>query len=562
MEVRRESFRLKCTECVRQIMAGESVLRWQTMNFCSKNCLFDHMLEMQDNGLKCAKCRAPSRIDILGDLVCRIGKDTLFFCSGHCKAEFVRDLHLCEFCLERMANDDDVDKRFCSERCAADFEKLYAVEKIPITGECTDCEAITSLPIQLMYAGKVYGFCSFRCFFFLKYSCGIYAGNHRIIVSCLPKNFMRELSISDQCEMCEKYFERNSNELFNVRHDDLAFIFCSQICASHFILKHRMINICVFCGQERDNFDMIQEYDGHGKNRMLCSIKCLINNNMEPTLMENEEGDAGASNDIVLNATTSHVDKMVGCQPAMEARATQSTSIESRHARTQTDGWFTRGIIPIPVPIYVPQPCFVPTPYPSPVPFVLPIVVPIIMAVNKLLGRFTRTMQKDENIATSVGRILDVTTTNNIYEPPLRLTSSASEASEPPGSSFNQSLDYESYNGEKSILLRHIETSTPIGSIAGEFLCDIDPVQGFSDSVGESRRLKPDAFLEPDDLKIEDEANVDCNSLQPTANLGIGMRIKRSFSAVESEDMEIDCNAAKKPKDSLPMTTSPQDGEI
>lgn len=282
--------------------------------------------------------------------------------------------------------------------------------------------------------------------------------------------------------------------------------------------------------------------------------------------MENEEGDADAPNDIVLNATPSHVDKMVGCRPAMEARATQSTLIESRHARTQTDGWFTRGIIPIPVPIYVPQPCFVPTPYPSPVPFVLPIVVPIIMAVNNLLGRFTRSKQTDENIDTSVGRIQDVTATNNIFAPPLRSTSSASKASARPGSSFNQSLDYESCNGDQSTLQRHIETSTPIGSIAGEFLCDIDPVPVFSDtdSVGESRRLKPDAFLEPDDLKVEGEANVDCNSLRPTANLGIGMRIKRSFSVVESEDMDLanDCIAAKKPKDCLPMTTIPRDGEI
>lgn len=564
LEERRESFRLKCSECVRQIKANEPVLRWQTMNFCSQNCLFDHMLEMHDNGLKCAKCGASSRIDILGDVMCRIGKEMLFFCGGDCKAEFVRDLHLCEFCLERMANDADEDKRFCSERCVADYEKLYAVEKVPITGECTDCETYTTLPIQLLYEGKIYGFCSFRCFFFLKFSCGIYAGNHRSDSSARnspQKNsilfLVRAFSISDQCEMCEKYFERNSNELFNVRHNDLAFIFCSQICASHFILKHLVMNICAFCGQKRNNFDMIQVVDGHGKNRMLCSIKCLCYNNKKPSLVVNEEGDADTPNDIVSNATPFHVDKMICCQPSMETRATQSTTVESRHARTQTDGWSAKGIIPIPVPIYVPQLCFVPAPYPSPMPFVLPIVVPIILALSNLLGQFTGKKHKDGNIATTVGRISDVT--SNIFATPLRLTSSAPEASE---QASVQTSYYESCNDDRTNVSLHFQTSTPIGSVAGEFLCDIEPVPAVSDSVCETRRLKPDAILDAEDLKTEDEANEEPNFSQQTANLDVAKRIKRSFSYVDSEDMASGCNDAKKPKESLSMTTISQNGEI
>lgn len=161
-------------------MVNEPILRWQTKNFCSQNCLFDRMLDLHDHGLVCAKCAAPSRIDILGDMTSRIGNETYYFCGAECKTEFVRDLHLCEFCLIRMDDVADLDKRFCSEDCASDYDRLYAVEKVPITGECTDCEKETSLPIQLLYDGRVYGFCSFRCFFFLKFSCGIYAGNQAI----------------------------------------------------------------------------------------------------------------------------------------------------------------------------------------------------------------------------------------------------------------------------------------------------------------------------------------------------------------------------------------------
>lgn len=297
---------------------------------------------------------------------------------------------------------------------------------------------------------------------------------------------------------------------------------------------------------------MIQEYNGHGKNRMLCSIKCLCYSNKEPTLVVIEEGNAGAS---VLNVTPFHVDKMISCQPETEARATQATMIESRHARTQTDAWSARGIIPIPVPIYVPQPCFIPTPYPSPVPFVLPIVIPIIMAVSNLLGRFTMKKQKDEYVGTSVGRISDVTST--IYAPPLNSTRSASENSEQVPD-FNQTSYYGSCNDDQTSLLRQFETSTPCGSVAGEFLCDNDPVMLDSDGVGKSRRLKPDALLDAGDLKNEDESNFP----QETTNLAIGMRIKRSFSCVESDDMENNCNAAKKPKESLLLISISQDGEI
>lgn len=521
--------------------------------------MFDHMLEMHDKGLTCAKCQAPSRIDLLGDVTCRIGNEARFFCGADCKEDFVRDWHMCEFCLNQMDDVTDLDQRFCSMRCADEYEKLYADEKVPIIGECIDCEKITSLPIQLLHDGKVYGFCSFRCFFFLKFSCGIYAGkmaatfSFHITIKILTQ--LSDFPTTDQCEMCEKYFERNSNGTYNVRHDDLAYIFCSQTCASHFILKHRVMNICAFCGQEKYNFDMIQEYNGHGKNRMFCSMKCLGYNEAW-TLVVNEEEEVDAPHGIVtLNATPFHADKMVCCQPETTERASQSTLIENRNARTQTEAWSSSGIVPIPVPMYMPQPCLIPQPYPSPVPFVLPVVVPIFLAVSNFVGRLTGRTQRDGTDAVSADRFTDVT--NRIDAAPLSPTSMTGE---PPASSFVQTTEHESSSYEQTFFGQRFETSTPIGSLKREFLCGADKVPAIDGPMHESRRLKPDALLE--DFKDEDESIDESIFSQQSACLGNRRTIKRSFSDVDSEDMHIDANAFKRPKDTVSIAPNPEDVEI
>lgn len=348
--------------------------------------------------------------------------------------------------------------------------------------------------------------------------------------------------------MCEKYFERNSNELFNVRHNDLSFIFCSKICASHFILKHRVMNICACCGQEKFNFDMIQEYDGHGKNRMVCSMKCLGYNN-EPMLVVNDE-------EIALNATPSHADRMVSCQPVMETRATQSTSIESRNARTQTGAWSTSGVIPIPVPIYMPQPCLLAQPYPKPVPFVLPIVVPIFVALNNLVGRLTG--KKKQNLVdepSNSNRISEIS--NPIESASLGSSNLAIAASE----LLDPTSEYESVFDERADFERRFVTSTPIGSVAGDFTCNIQlgPLKTNS-SMNETRHLKPDVTLE--NLKQEEESSDGSFFSQHIEILGNRKSIKRSFSDVDSEDMQGTMSLWKKPRDANSFGTISKGAKI
>lgn len=343
--------------------------------------------------------------------------------------------------------------------------------------------------------------------------------------------------------MCEKYFERNLNEMFNVRHNDLTFIFCSQICVSHFILKHRVMNICSFCGQEKYNFDMIHEYNGHGQNRMVCSMKCL-GYNQELLLLEDEEVGWYASNDIAVTATHFRVDKMISCQPEMEARATQSTFVETRNARTQTDAWSMRGVIPIPVPIYMPQPCLLPRPLPLPVPFVLPVIVPIVLRLNNSVGRFMEKTNNGGATITEAGRISEFE--NRIDSTPLTPISMVSGARETAVSScdFDETSEYESSNDELSMIFeRRFVTSTPIGNVAADFSFDSDRMSMSDGPVCENRRLKPDAFL--DDIKEETdvEFNVALIFPQPDAHTGIRMGIKRSLSV---DSMENEPDTAKK----------------
>lgn len=313
------------------------------------------------------------------------------------------------------------------------------------------------------------------------------------------------------------------------------------------------MNVCTFCGQEKYNFDMIQEYDGHGTNRMFCSMKCL-GYSAEPILAVNEEADASVLNETALDATQLRVDRIVGCHPDMEAKATQSTSIEKRHARTQTEAWSANAVIPIPVPMYVPQPCLIPLLFLRPMPFLLPMVVPIVLTVNNLIARFTREPRSGSNV-TSVATISEAAHINvNLLTPPS-LASNNSDSS----SSLYQASGSESSNDHGLRIAREFETSTPIQSSAGDFLCNNKTVSVLNGSASKPRRLKPD--LSFDDFKVEDESNDGSISSVQSASVDTRTSRKRSFSEVDSEELS-ESNASKKSKDALSATTIFEDDEI
>lgn len=307
---------------------------------------------------------------------------------------------------------------------------------------------------------------------------------------------------------------------------------------------------------------MIQEYDGHGKNRMLCSMKCL-GYNAEPMLVENNNNDT--PKESVVNTTPFQVDKMVDCRPNMDARATQSTLMETSNARTQTDFWSENGgIVPIPVPIYMPQPCLYAQPYPSPVPIVLPVLVPIVLPLNNInrIPMLTENPKEEvEGDAASVEQNSEITDTNGTTrrEPNAIqlefITQTSKNLSEPFQMAAPNSVQTsESSSVNQNAFGNSSETSTPIGSVVNAFLCDDDNVPAIiGPEIARSRRLLPDATVNEynDELNLS-YLNVTIHSRPKTTQQIDG---KRSFSQVDSDDMQSVLDVSKKMKESDSVVT-------
>lgn len=76
--------------------------------------------------------------------------------------------------------------------------------------------------------------------------------------------------------MCNNYFVRRLSDAHTIRYDNMANIFCSSICASHFMLKYRSIAACAFCVHPSYNFYMVTLISDRGTNeRYFCSKSCL-----------------------------------------------------------------------------------------------------------------------------------------------------------------------------------------------------------------------------------------------------------------------------------------------
>lgn len=170
---RHEMMRFKCLRCCGQIYPGMPFARWQTMEFCTEKCLKDFLLAECS---MCDECTASIAVDMLADNSRRIGTELKHFCSSLCAEKCATNTSLCTFCFRIRAVDENK-----ANPCSAHCEKLSKIidsgEKALAEGECTDCETFHRYETELIYRGEIFGFCSFKCFFFLKFTCGIYAGN-------------------------------------------------------------------------------------------------------------------------------------------------------------------------------------------------------------------------------------------------------------------------------------------------------------------------------------------------------------------------------------------------
>lgn len=176
---RLDSFVRKCSSCDSSVSNTQPFLRWYAEEFCNQLC-FDEYLK-SNNGCVCWNCDSTIGFTKLCVHAEYVENNLRLFCSVGCQSNFVKSVKICDYCHNIMATPETVAQqasRFCSEICEKEHTRIFNIETDPkaIEAICTDCDKMKVVKAILVYNGKEYPFCSYRCTFFLKFSCGLFPG--------------------------------------------------------------------------------------------------------------------------------------------------------------------------------------------------------------------------------------------------------------------------------------------------------------------------------------------------------------------------------------------------
>lgn len=166
-----------CNGCSSTIGMAKPFFRWNMMEFCSTLCI-DYVIKA-NVGRRCWTCECSISISSLFVHTEYVENELRLFCSSECMTNYLDAVQMCEHCQKVMkptAEGGENTPIFCSKQCENRLERMFANASDCEEKFCTDCDVLKPVKFNMVYNGKSYPFCSFACFFFVKFSCGIYAG--------------------------------------------------------------------------------------------------------------------------------------------------------------------------------------------------------------------------------------------------------------------------------------------------------------------------------------------------------------------------------------------------
>lgn len=154
------------------------------MEMCDLAC-FTTFVE-SNIGCVCWSCDSIVGITDLCVHTERIENVLRLFCSEQCKTEYLVANQMCGYCNKVLGTPNtcaDGMKRFCSIECDRKFRRMYSQDVEQVMKVCTDCHQSKAVKVNVVYNNKQFPYCSWACFFFLKFTCGIYAGELTLMKS-------------------------------------------------------------------------------------------------------------------------------------------------------------------------------------------------------------------------------------------------------------------------------------------------------------------------------------------------------------------------------------------
>lgn len=252
------SFVRRCAQCCTGLTFTAKSCQWETMDFCDEKCLglYQNLI-----GGNCTTCHSSVTMPSLGKYCVRFGFDVKQFCSSVCLDVYKKVLKQCALCQRDLSTDEDLIlakvgdkgqfKDFCNQICLKRYEDIINPKKKPPAHLCSVCNNEKPAKIVVNLEGGLHRFCSNPCFSAFKFVNNVFP---------------------DQCDMCLKYFERQSTDAFTIYRGDITKMFCTKVCMNTFIVTSREIWQCNWCKVSKYNYDMIVR--NFGKTRM-CSLNCL-----------------------------------------------------------------------------------------------------------------------------------------------------------------------------------------------------------------------------------------------------------------------------------------------
>ncbi|XP_021933067.1 zinc finger MYM-type protein 4 isoform X3 [Zootermopsis nevadensis] len=256
------SFIRKCSQCSSVITGDEKNLSWETMDFCSEECLGKYQTAL---GSHCANCKGSVQPVSLGKYCVRFGYDIKQFCCSTCLEEFKKGLKVCSYCQKDISSgvegflapvgDKGQFKDFCTQACMEKYDQMSNNQPPPVVmHQCAVCNNEKVVKVEVILDNKLHKLCSEPCFAAFK--------------------FVNKVN-ADHCDMCKKYFDKSKTEIYSVYYDDAPHSFCCKTCMNVYILANRKIVPCNWCKVKKYNFDMIKRVTANGQVLMMCSLNCL-----------------------------------------------------------------------------------------------------------------------------------------------------------------------------------------------------------------------------------------------------------------------------------------------
>ncbi|XP_045139102.1 zinc finger MYM-type protein 3-like isoform X2 [Portunus trituberculatus] len=252
-------FEKLCGMCGKDLasLARDGQYSWETREFCSKDCLTQHLNEVAG---VCHMCHEKVRLILIGKYCVRFGSDIHQFCSNHCLECYKTKIKVCCYCqknLETVAKVTSIsNKEYCSSKCLKraqrrDIGQQNHTDQYP----CTVCQIISLNRYEFVTNQESYQLCSDPCLNVYKY-----ANKVKAVPCCLCFRVMNAEDVAH-------YLYHGGHQLR---------VFCSDSCVNVFILSARKIVVCEACKVKKYNFDMIhRQVDEDFRDYFFCSLNCL-----------------------------------------------------------------------------------------------------------------------------------------------------------------------------------------------------------------------------------------------------------------------------------------------